>query len=82
MTEPRSTKPSAQDAQTASSSRTAPATVLATRPLMRWRGIDLITAAVAEYHGAVVLHYDADFEHIAEVTGQPQTWVVPRGSID
>jgi predicted nucleic acid-binding protein len=44
--------------------------------------IDLITAAVAEYHGAVVLHYDADFEHIAEVTGQPQTWVVPRGSID
>lgn len=44
--------------------------------------IDLITAAVAEYHGAVVLHYDADFEHIAKVTGQPQAWVVPRGSID
>ncbi len=40
--------------------------------------IDLITAAVAEHHGAVVLHYDADFEHIAAVTGQPHTWVAPR----
>ncbi len=43
--------------------------------------IDLLTAAVAEHHGAVILHYDADFEHIAAVTGQPQAWVVPRGSI-
>jgi predicted nucleic acid-binding protein len=44
--------------------------------------IDLLTAAVAEHHGAVVLHYDADFEHIASTTGQPHAWVVPRGSID
>jgi predicted nucleic acid-binding protein len=44
--------------------------------------IDLLTAAVAEHHGAVVLHYDADFEHIAASTGQPQAWIVPRGSID
>lgn len=44
--------------------------------------VDLLTAAVAEYHGAVVLHYDADFEHIAAVTGQQQRWVVPRGSVD
>jgi predicted nucleic acid-binding protein len=43
--------------------------------------IDLLTAAVAEYHGAVVLHYDGDFEHIAAVTGQAQKWVVPRGSV-
>lgn len=43
--------------------------------------IDLLTAAVAEYHGAVVLHYDADFEQIAAVTGQAQMWVLPRGSI-
>jgi predicted nucleic acid-binding protein len=43
--------------------------------------IDLITAAVAEHHGAVVLHYDADFEHIAAVTGQPQAWVAPRGNL-
>jgi predicted nucleic acid-binding protein len=43
--------------------------------------IGLITAAVAEHHGAVVLHYDADFEHIAAVTGQPQIWVAPRGDL-
>ena len=43
--------------------------------------IDLLTAAVAEYHGAVVLHYDADFEHIAATTGQPHLWIVPQGSI-
>ncbi|GAB1643440.1 PIN domain-containing protein [Krasilnikovia sp. MM14-A1259] len=44
--------------------------------------IDLLTAAIAEHHGAVILHYDADFEHIAAVTGQPQGWIVPRGSVD
>ena len=44
--------------------------------------IDLLTAAVAEHHGAVVLHYDADFEHIAVSTGQPHAWIVQRGSID
>jgi predicted nucleic acid-binding protein len=43
---------------------------------------DLLTAAVAEHHGAVILHYDSDFEHIAATTGQPQAWVVPRGTID
>lgn len=43
--------------------------------------IDLLTAAVAEYHGAVVLHYDADFEHIAATTGQPHAWIAPRGTI-
>jgi predicted nucleic acid-binding protein len=43
--------------------------------------LDLLTAAVAEFHGAVLLHYDADFEHIAATTGQPQMWVVPRGSV-
>jgi predicted nucleic acid-binding protein len=44
--------------------------------------LDLLTAAVAEHHAAVVLHYDADFEHIAASTGQPHAWIVPRGSID
>ncbi len=43
---------------------------------------DLLTAAVAEQHAAVILHYDADFEHIAAVTGQPHLWVAPRGSLD
>ncbi len=44
--------------------------------------IDLLTVAVAEHHGAVVLHYDGDFEYIAAVTGQPHTWIVPRGTIN
>lgn len=43
--------------------------------------VDLLTAAAAEHHGAVILHYDADFEHIAATTGQPHAWVVPRGTI-
>ena len=29
-----------------------------------------------------VLHYDADFDRIAAVTGQPCEWVVPAGSVD
>jgi predicted nucleic acid-binding protein len=44
--------------------------------------VDLLTAAVAEFHGAVLVHYDADFEHIAAVTKQPHVWVVPQGSLD
>jgi predicted nucleic acid-binding protein len=43
---------------------------------------DLVVAAVAEAAACTVLHYDADFDHIAEVTGQPVEWIVPRGSID
>ena len=43
---------------------------------------DLIIAACAEGAGLTVLHYDADYERIAEVTGQPVQWVVPRGSVD
>ncbi|MEJ7824077.1 MAG: PIN domain-containing protein [Solirubrobacteraceae bacterium] len=43
--------------------------------------VDLLTAAIAEHHGAILLHYDADFEHIAAITGQPHVWVVPRGSV-
>ena len=42
---------------------------------------DLIIAAVAERHGLTVLHYDADFDHVARVTGQAMQWVVPRGSV-
>lgn len=42
---------------------------------------DLIIAAAAEAADLTVLHYDADFDRIAEVTGQPIEWVVPRGSI-
>jgi len=42
---------------------------------------DLLIAATAEMEGLTVLHYDADFDLIAEVTGQPCEWVVPRGTI-
>jgi predicted nucleic acid-binding protein len=42
---------------------------------------DLLIAAVAERAGLMVLHYDADYDLIAAVTGQPMQWVVPRGSV-
>lgn len=42
---------------------------------------DLIIAAVAERHRVCVLHYDADYDLITEVTGQPVQWVVERGSV-
>lgn len=42
---------------------------------------DLVIAASAEAAGAVVLHYDADFDRISEVTGQDSEWIVPRGSL-
>jgi predicted nucleic acid-binding protein len=43
---------------------------------------DILMAAAAEVEQLSVLHYDADFELIASITGQPTEWVVPRGSID
>lgn len=42
---------------------------------------DLIIAAAAELAGATVLHYDADYDRIAQVTGQPVEWVAARGSL-
>jgi predicted nucleic acid-binding protein len=42
---------------------------------------DLLIAAAAESAGLPVLHYDADFDVIAEITGQPTRWVAPRGSL-
>ena len=41
-----------------------------------------VSAAIAEATSLTVLHYDADFDHIAAVTGQPTQWIVERGSID
>jgi hypothetical protein len=41
-----------------------------------------LIAAAAEESGLAVLHYDADFDLITGVTGQPCEWVVPAGSID
>ncbi|WP_306363312.1 PIN domain nuclease [Nocardia sp. CC227C] len=42
---------------------------------------DLLIAATAEFHRAVVVHYDRDFDLIAEVTGQSVQWIVPAGSV-
>ena len=43
---------------------------------------DLLVAAAAEERNLAVLHFDADFDLIAAVTGQPCHWVVPAGSAD
>lgn len=43
---------------------------------------DLLIAATAERHGVTMLHYDRDYDRIAEVTGQPTEWVVPPGEAD
>jgi predicted nucleic acid-binding protein len=43
---------------------------------------DLLVAAAAEQANVAVLHYDADFDLIAVVTGQPCRWVVAAGSIE
>lgn len=42
---------------------------------------DLIIAATAEAAGLILLHYDRDFDLIAEVTDQRTEWVVERGSV-
>jgi predicted nucleic acid-binding protein len=42
---------------------------------------DLIIAAVAERHRVCVLHYDEDYERVAQITGQVTRWVVPEGSV-
>lgn len=43
---------------------------------------DLLIAAAAEQERLVLLHYDSDFDLIANVTGQPCQWVVPAGTVD
>jgi predicted nucleic acid-binding protein len=43
--------------------------------------IDLLVAAIADVHGATLLHYDRHFDAIARVTGQPMEWLAPRGTL-
>jgi predicted nucleic acid-binding protein len=43
---------------------------------------DLLVAATAEANNLTVLHYDADFDLIAGMTGQTCEWIVPSGSVD
>jgi predicted nucleic acid-binding protein len=42
---------------------------------------DLLIAAAAESAGMPLCHYDADFELIAGVTGQPVRAIAPLGSL-
>ncbi len=44
--------------------------------------VDALVAAVAEARNLTVLHYDADFELISNITGRPNQWVVEPGSAD
>jgi predicted nucleic acid-binding protein len=54
-----------------------------------WRGVRiravglpyLLIAAVAERERVTVLHYDGDYKLIAQITGQPVQWVVPRRTV-
>lgn len=46
------------------------------------RPMDLLIAAIAWAHGAIVLHYDRHFDAIARVSGQPMEWLARRGSLD
>jgi predicted nucleic acid-binding protein len=39
---------------------------------------DVIVAATAAEHGLTVLHYDSDYERLAEVAGIAHEWVAPR----
>jgi predicted nucleic acid-binding protein len=55
---------------------------LANKALKGRKPADLIIAAQAERVGLCLLHYDRDFELIAQVTGQAHQWIVPRGTID
>jgi predicted nucleic acid-binding protein len=43
---------------------------------------DLLIAAVAIDAGLTLIHYDADFDHIATVSELDHQWIVPRGTID
>lgn len=43
--------------------------------------VDLLVAATAEAHQLTLLHYDRDFEQIAQVTGQPMRWLAPPGAL-
>ena len=56
--------------------------LLASRGLRGRKIPDLLIAAAAEESGLTVLHYDAAFDVIARVTGQPCEWVAPAGTVD
>jgi predicted nucleic acid-binding protein len=56
--------------------------LLARRGQHRTPPADLVIAATAATHGAVLMHYDRDYERLAEVLGFRHRWVAPPGSLD
>ena len=44
--------------------------------------VDLLIAATAEAHDLTLLHYDRDYECVAEVTGQEILWLAAPGSLN
>ena len=44
--------------------------------------VDLVIAAAAEASDLSVLHYDTDYDRIADVTNQPTEWMAPAGTLD
>jgi predicted nucleic acid-binding protein len=44
--------------------------------------VDALVASAAEARDLTILHYDADFELVAQITGQPHEWIVDRGTAD
>lgn len=42
---------------------------------------DLLIAAAAEAAGVAILHYDEDYDRIAEITGQPTRWLASANSL-
>jgi predicted nucleic acid-binding protein len=42
---------------------------------------DAVVAVAAQRADLTVLHYDKDFDLIAEVTGQPCEWIAPKGTV-
>ena len=43
--------------------------------------LNFLIAAVAELNDLAVMHYNPDYDRIAEVTGRRFQWVAPRGSL-
>jgi hypothetical protein len=51
------------------------------RPGSNYSSPVTLIAAVAEREQVALLHYDADYDLVAGITGQPMQWVVPRGTV-
>ena len=43
--------------------------------------VDVVVAAAAAEYSATVLHYDRDFDLLAEVGGPRSEWVAPPGTL-